>query len=42
MLFRIAMVVTAYYLGRCGVSIDELFKVLQLMCEQADRNKKRK
>lgn len=39
MLVRIAMVVTAYYLGRCGVSIDELFKVLQVMMDQSNRNK---
>lgn len=40
MLFRIAMVVTAYYLGRCGVSIDELFKVLQVMVEQSQNKRK--
>lgn len=40
MLFRIAMVVTAYYLGRCGVSVDELFKVLQVMVEQSQSKKK--
>ncbi len=40
MLFRIAMVVTAYYLGRCGISVEELFKVLQVMTEQHDRHKK--
>ena len=40
MLIRIAAVVTAYYLGRCGISIDELFKVLQVMLERHDRHKK--
>jgi CRISPR/Cas system CSM-associated protein Csm2 small subunit len=40
MLIRIAAVVTAYYLGRCGISIDELFKVLQVMLERHDRQKK--
>lgn len=40
MLIRIMAVVTAYYLGRCGVSIDELFKVLQVMIDQSSQNKK--
>jgi CRISPR/Cas system CSM-associated protein Csm2 small subunit len=40
MLIRIAAVVTAYYLGRCGISIDELLKVLQVMLERHDRQKK--
>ena len=41
MLIHIAMVVTAYYLGRCGVSVDELLKVLKVMLEESDRRKRR-
>jgi hypothetical protein len=39
MLFRIAMVVSAYYLGRCGVTVDEVLKLLRMLIEHEEKKK---
>lgn len=39
MLFSIAMIVSAYYLGRCGVSVDEVLKLVQMLVVHQDKKK---